>query len=607
MLYTNRLFLIGFSLIIACTNPDRGAPDQNDNRPNVILIMTDDQGYGDLACHRNPHISTPNLDKLYNQSVRLTNFHVGTTCSPTRAALMTGKYGNRVGVWHTIGGRSQLARGHATMGDVFSNNGYRTGMFGKWHLGDSYPFRPQDRGFDDVLYHGGGGVWQGPDYWDNDYFDDTYFTADGVKKTSGYCTDVWFDETIDFIKENKETPFFAYLATNAPHGPFHVDSSYIRPYIDLEGVNPNFNGMITNFDDNMGKLMTALDELGLAQNTILIYMTDNGTARGASFDELGRIKRGYNAGMRGIKGSEYEGGHRVPCFIRWPQSDWVHGRDIEVLTAHIDLLPTLITSCSLQEVQTDDLDGKDLASLFEGQTENIRTLEDRILVTDTQRDEFLEKWKRSSTMKGSWRVIKGTELYELESDPGQQNDLATEQAELLATLKVGYEEWWNHISESKDNYTRAVISGNGLVLYAHDWHETYDAEGQSTAAPWNQTAIRRGPLKNGHWTVEVSEAGDYDIKLRRWPKEIDHPITEGLPMKKAVPGGRDLPEGRAIGIKSARINIGEVDMSSEVSPGASEVSFRSNLTEGPYNLQTWFEGDNGLSLGAYYVYIEKVL
>ena len=226
---TRRNFLkaIGFSAaslaVPGCTaDTILSSPETSRRKPNVILVITDDQGYGDLACHGNPIIKTPNLDLLHSQSTRLTNFHVSPTCAPTRAALMTGRYCNRTGVWHTIMGRSLLRKDETKMVDSFSDNGYQTAIFGKWHLGDNYPFRPADRGFGEALVHGGGGVGQAPDYWDNDYFDDTYFHNGKPKKFKGYCTDIWFDAAINFIEKNKEKPFFCYLSTNAPHSPYNV-------------------------------------------------------------------------------------------------------------------------------------------------------------------------------------------------------------------------------------------------------------------------------------------------------------------------------------------------------------------------------------------------
>jgi arylsulfatase A-like enzyme len=283
--------------------------------PNVVLVLTDDQGYGDLACLGNPILRTRNLDALYGQSVRLTDFHVSPTCSPTRAALMTGRYNNRTGVWHTVMGRSLLRRDEVTMADLFAAAGYRTGIFGKWHLGDNYPFRPQDRGFQEVLCHGGGGIGQTPDFWGNDYFDDTYWHNGVLEKSTGYCTDVWFDAALRFIESNRHRPFFAYVATNAPHSPYRVAEKYSRLYAGQTVPNAGFYGMITNIDENVGRLMRTLQRLGLEENTILIFMTDNGTAAGMQGG------KGFNAGMRGTKGSEYDGGHRVPCFLHWPAGD----------------------------------------------------------------------------------------------------------------------------------------------------------------------------------------------------------------------------------------------------------------------------------------------
>lgn len=204
-----------------CTG-EKKTPEASAAPPNVILVMTDDQGYGDLGCHGNKIIKTPNLDNLYSQSTRLTNFHVSPTCSPTRAALLTGHYSNLTGVWHTVSGRSLIHRDEIVLAKTFKTSGYATGMFGKWHLGDNYPFRPQDRGFDEVVIHAGGGIGNTHDYWNNDYFDDYYSHNGQYKKYQGYCTDVWFSEAIRFIEKNQDQPFFCYISTNAPHGPFHV-------------------------------------------------------------------------------------------------------------------------------------------------------------------------------------------------------------------------------------------------------------------------------------------------------------------------------------------------------------------------------------------------
>lgn len=287
-------------------------------QPNVVLVITDDQGYGDLSCHGNPVLKTPNLDELHRDSIRLTDYHVAPTCSPTRAALLTGHWTNRTGVWHTIMGRSMLRHNEVTIGQILAEGGYHTGMFGKWHLGDNYPYRPEDRGFQEVLRHGGGGVGQTPDFWDNAYFDGSYFHNGKAVPVKGFCTDVFFDYAKKFIRsvKNSGKPFFVYLCTNAPHGPMHAPEKYSKPY-EKQGVSvANFLGMIANIDDNVGAMRSFLKEEGLADDTIFIFTTDNGTSSGANI---------HNNGMRGRKGSEYDGGHRVPFFVHWPKGGRLGG------------------------------------------------------------------------------------------------------------------------------------------------------------------------------------------------------------------------------------------------------------------------------------------
>lgn len=229
------LLIVLAGITLSCTSGTKNtSTSKKTKQPNVIIVITDDQGYGDIGAHGNTFVKTPALDKFHDESVRLTDFHVGPTCAPSRSGLMTGKYANRVGVWHTIGGVSILRKDEVTMADVFKENGYETAMFGKWHLGDSYPSRPQDKGFKYTIAHGGGGVGQTPDYWENDYFDDTYLKNGVPTKYKGYCTDVWFDEAIKYIEEKKDEPFFAYISTNAPHLPYNVSEDYYNKYKDLD-------------------------------------------------------------------------------------------------------------------------------------------------------------------------------------------------------------------------------------------------------------------------------------------------------------------------------------------------------------------------------------
>jgi arylsulfatase A-like enzyme len=476
-------------------------------------------------------------------------------------------------------GRSLLRKDEVTMGDVFSASGYRTGIFGKWHLGDNYPFRPQDRGFGEVLIHGGGGVGQGPDYWGNDYFDDTYFHNGEPEKFEGYCTDVWFNGAMKFIEANKNRPFFCYIPTNAPHGPYNIADEYIKPYLDkgLPERQARFYGMVTNIDDNMLRLMHRLGELGLTENTILIFMTDNGTSGG-----------GYSAGMRGKKGSEYDGGHRVPCFIRWPGGGLTGPGDIDRLTAHVDLLPTLIELCGLKSPRGVRFDGDSLVPLLTGGDESWpdRTL---TLITDSQRIEHPEKWRKSAVMTDRWRLVNGTELYDIKADPGQKNNIASGRPAVVEELREAYEEWWAGVSERFDEYCEIIIGSdkqNPTRLMSHDWH--------TAKVPWNQGAVRSGMQANGFWAVEIERDGTYRFELRRWPKELDAAINA------AVDGGK------AISATSARLKIADLDVTRVIPNGAHAVTFSVGLKAGKKRLQSWLIDDEGESRGAYYVYAKRL-
>ena len=577
--------------------PENVSPGNNpqDRQPNVVLVITDDQGYGDLGCHGNPIIQTPNIDNLHSESVRLTNFHVGPTCAPTRAGLMTGHYCNCTGVWHTIMGRSLLRENEVTMGDVFKASGYRTGIFGKWHLGDNYPFRPHDRGFEVALYHGGGGVSQTPDYWENDYFDDTYFRNGVPESFTGYCTDVWFSEAMKFMEENRDRPFFCYLTTNAPHGPYNVADSYSDPYRGKVPDNrANFYGMITNIDDNMSRLRTRLKELEIDDNTILIFMTDNGTSGGCSLDKDRFVREGYNAGMRGIKGSEYDGGHRTPLFLHWPSGGFTEGQDIDQLTANIDVLPTLIDLCGLKSPENVAFSGTSLKPLLMGQDEN---WPDRVVVTDSQRVEYPIKWRKSAAMTNRWRLINGVELYDILADPEQRNDIAKDHPDVVEYLRGHYEKWWEEVSASFDEDCPIVIGSQHEKvsrLTTHDWH------GEQCA--WNQGQIRQGLECNGYWIIEIAEDGEYEFELRRWPKEEDRSLTDGIPGE--ITGW--YHGGRAIDLRVAGIKIGEQEQTQEIDPESKGITFRFSLKAGVTRLQTSFIDADGANIGAYYVYAGRL-
>jgi arylsulfatase A-like enzyme len=394
------------------------------SKPNVILIMTDDQGYGDLACHGNPYIETPNLDKLYSESVRFTNFHVNPFCAPTRAALMTGRFSDLTRVRTTINLRNHLDVTETTMAEYFKASGYKTGHFGKWHLGRNYPFRPIDRGFDQWVGHGDGGTGTSSDYWGNDKMNDTYIRNGKWEKFEGFSTDIYFDEAIKFINMNQNEPFFIYLATNVPHAPWNVLKEWREKYegkldqFETGGRSViDFFATISHFDENLGRLRKYLDDTDLSENTIIIYLTDNGKSGGDAV---------YNAGMRGKKGSVYEGGHRVPCFVHWPAKKLNTGIDIDRLTAHIDILPTLINLCDLKtpEKAQPKISGISWLPLLKGKT---GSWPDRTIFLHSQNlTQQYEEWKNSLVATGEWRLMNQNELYNIKADPGQKQNIAGE-------------------------------------------------------------------------------------------------------------------------------------------------------------------------------------
>ncbi|QGJ70760.1 N-acetylgalactosamine 6-sulfate sulfatase [Planctomycetales bacterium 10988] len=557
------LFLLSIVLFGSMLAP---LTSQAEERPNVILIMTDDQGYGDMSCHGNPYLKTPAIDSLYRESIQLTDFHVDPTCSPTRSALMTGRYSPRTGVWHTVMGRSMLRKDEVTLADVFAENGYRTGMIGKWHLGDNHPFFPEERGFDYVLAHGGGGIGQTPDFWGNDYYDDVYYQGSVPVQEAGYCTDVFFEAATKFISAPQNKPFFCYLATNVPHSPRIVPEQYSKPYQDIPGVSAEFYGMLANFDENLGRLLKHLETTGLAENTILIFMTDNGSADGF-----------YNAGMRGKKGSAYDGGHRVPCFIRWPSKFGRTPRAVDQITAHVDLFPTLLELCGLEEYDPPPRDGTSLVPLLEGKDD----WKERTLFVQSHRIDHPEPWRQSAVMTQRWRLVDGKQLFDVSHDPGQKKDVAADHPEVVEQLRGEYEAYYRSVSERFDEYTSIILGTEANEpdhLTAHDWHT-----GKSLP-PWNQDKVQQMPEVNGYWVVDVATPGKYRFTMRHFP---------------AV-------EPKTLQATEARLQIGSQEVSTSVPENSDAVSFELflNIAE-EVRLMTWLD-DGEVSRGAFFVDVVRL-
>ncbi|MEP7363461.1 MAG: arylsulfatase [Acidobacteriota bacterium] len=562
-------------------------------RPNVILLLTDDQGYGDLSCHGNPRLKTPNIDKLHHESIRLTDFHVTPMCTPTRGQLMTGRDALMNGAMNVSSGRTLLRRDLPTMANVFANSGYRTGIFGKWHLGDTYPYRPEDRGFQEALWFPSSHIGATPDAWDNDYFNDRYHHNGKLEQYSGYCTDVFFENALTWMRArgNANEPFFTYLPLNAAHGPLHVPDKYREPYRDLPRPLASFFGMIANIDENVARLESFLKESGLRDNTILIFVTDNGGTGGVDF---------YNAGMRGRKITLWEGGHRVPFFLRWPKGNLGgapdKAKDVSELTTVQDVLPTLINLCNLKPPVA-KFDGVDFAPLLRGQ---VNELPDRNIVVQFGRMNVgRPQWGDACVMSKKWRLVSLTGLYDISKDPAQKNNVADEHPEIAARLRDHYETWWKEVGPRLDNFLPIHIGSakeNPTLASPTEWADVFLDQG-------NQ--IRLGVRRTGFWHVVVEHSGQYEFTLRRWPRDIDVAMQDTIRAHKTEDGA-SYPAGVALPIARARLTVGGSDLSKPVYTDTREVVFTVSLTEGWTKMQTWFYDDADHEIGgAYFVYCER--
>lgn len=573
-------------------------------QPNIVFILTDDQGYGDLACHGNPVLKTPNIDALYDKSVHFTNFHVGPTCAPSRAGLLTGHYANSTGVWHTVGGRSLLRKDEWTLAQALGDNGYATGIFGKWHLGDVPPYRPQERGFQQTIVHGGGGISQVPDYWGNDYFDDTYMVNGVPEKFSGYCTDVFTQEAQKFIEQHKDQPFFCYVSYNAPHTPLNVEDKYVEPYRPHCPENrARFYGMIANIDENVGRLWDFLQEEELLEDTIFIFMTDNGTASGFHGDKEGFVLDGYNAGMRGSKCSEYDGGHRVPFFLHYSGGNINQSQDIDEITANVDFMPTILELCGIETQRS--FHGKSLVPLIQGES-----FPDRVIVTDSQRLTSPVKWRSSAVCMKDYRLINGTELYHMPSDGEQRVNVAEHHPELVEKLREEYEQWWELVSVKFGEAIPISIGEKDVVLTCHD------AISHRGHAVWQQAQVREGMVNFGRYEIDVEDAGEYRFEMRRWPREqdveISNSISEELEIefRKDVVADSDLRYYKgsvALPFHSANLVVGEKYYSCLIDGTDKFVAFSVDLPKGFCILEANFMGHKeAVSTSPYYIYVEKI-
>jgi arylsulfatase/arylsulfatase A len=544
--------------------------------PNVLLVVTDDQGYGDLGFHGNPRIQTPRLDALARESVRLTQFHVAPVCSPTRASLMTGRYNYRTGVVDTFRGRSLMRTEEATLAEMLRSAGYRTGIFGKWHLGDNAPMRPIDQGFDESLVHRGGGLGQVSDVpGGGGYFSPTLMHNGVEQPFEGYCTSVFTDAAIRFIEADRTRPFFAYVAYNAPHEPLEVPLATLQRYrpeaptsttpeATAKEATDRVYAMVTEVDTNLGRILDRLDALHLTRETLVIFLTDNGPQHFR-----------YNAGMKGRKGTVYEGGTRVPCFIRWP-GRLEAGREVGEVTAVIDLAPTVIAACGVAKPDGVAFDGRDLMPLLEGKPND---WPERTLHTQWHRGAVPDELRAFSVRGPRFKLVQASgvegqplpkplpfELYDMIADPGETVNLAQKHPEIVASLLREHQAWFHDVARPENVQPPRIQLGTSAENPA-----------RLTRQDWRGEQIEWEPGDLGGWDVDIVEPGLYDVSV------------------VFVAGVRG----------EVGLEVGEV-MERRVVPEKARVcEFAGvNLARGPVRLRAWVERPMG-TVGAYQVVVRR--
>ncbi len=483
-------------------------------RPNILFILTDDQGYGDLGAYGNTYIETPEMDRLWEESSRFTDFIVSPVCSPSRASLMTGRYNQRTGIWDTYGGRARMASDEVTLAEVMREDGYRTGLFGKWHLGNNYPLRPMDQGFETAF------GWRGT--IGTRRINPTLYLDDEPGDYEGFMTDIIFDKCMEWIEARAESeePFFAYMATYLPHDAHGgvVPQKYLDRYaeVDLPEFTKEVYAMLDNLDMNVGRLLAKLEELGIADNTIVIFTSDNGPQQASSrFEE--RSDR-YNLGMRRGKGTVYEGGIRLPCFFRWP-GRFEAGRDIDRMAAHIDILPTVLELCGISVPEQVSIDGTSLAPTLLGEASS---LPPRMLFGQLHRAEIPDKWTGGFARTERYKFVAPDEFYDLREDRAESRNVASEHPELFLAYKAAYGQWFDSVSQDRGFVPSSVSVGSPYQAHVKlGWTKRH-------STGWPLLVESEGPYRITVSDVEPDlfpEGGDLYLKFG--DKILQAPIRSG--------------------------------------------------------------------------------
>ena len=558
--------------------------------PNVIIIMCDDLGYGDLSSHGHPYIQTPHLDAFRQSGISLSNYHATPVCTPSRSELMSGVAAMHTGAFSAHGQHFLLPVDYKIMPEYFKASHYNTALYGKWHLGGNFPrYRPHERGFDDAVHFLRGGHWSHPNPWNSDCMDDIYYHNGVREQYTGYAADIWFDLSRQFVRKSKaeSKPFFLNIPVHIPHIPHLVPERYKKrfsQYPELDQTAINFYAMVECLDEHIGSFVAFLKAEGVWEDTLFIFTSDHGSTL---WDQE------YNAGMRGKKASLYEGGHRVAFFLNWPNGNLRNGVELPELVQITDVLPTLIELCDLDPAGSDNLPGTGFAPLLREGSQP--ALDDRTLVVQWQ-----EPKGKACVIHRNWRLVNNEELYDINADRAQEVDIAPQHPDIVQRLRQHYEQWWQAAEPALMPAPYYIgFNDEEIQLTAYDWYW-----GERV---FNWPHLRAGEKKNGKYRLQVVEGGRYQVALRRWPREANAGICESVPAYTPFdPSLGDLPEGVALDIVNSRIQWGDTIQEAEVAADAQEVIFELDVSLGEQYLQTWFIDRNQEAFGAYYVYLTKL-
>jgi arylsulfatase A-like enzyme len=527
------------------------APCMGAARPNVLLIITDDQGWGDISRNGNPHLRTPHIDRIAAEGASVQRFYVSPVCSPTRSSLLTGRWNFRTGVTDTYIGRSMMHADETTIAEALKSAGYRTGVFGKWHLGDCYPMRPQDQGFEESLVIRGGGIGQPSDPPGGDSYMDPVLQHNGRQvRSSGYCSDVFADAAIRWMGRKSSRPFFALAAFNAPHDPLQVPDAWVKPYAHLPQQVAKVYAMVKNIDDNIGRMLAHLRTSGQERDTIVVFLCDNGPAH-----------PGYNGVFRGRKGTVYEGGIRSPLFVRWPGRIRA-GTSVDGPAAHIDVMPTLLDACGVKVQRSRRMDGMSLLAQLCGSPE---ALPMRSIVLQWHRGDVPQFGRACTLIEGNWKIVQAGgsaegawkeplrwSLYNIREDPAEEHDLAAVHPQMVQQLAEKYRLWFGSVRDERLFEPPLIVLDTRrqpeTVLTRQDW--------RGPNAGWKEG-------DRGHWELQVPYRQVLDVRVT--------PISPGGDVTLRV-GDRSFTRRAAAGssevvFRSVVFDFGRIDVSAGTAAG----------------------------------------